>query len=188
MPDELWRIGRRGRYARRFQCSRIMRRTRRRHEASRRVVVGAHQPGDRHQPVLVGDPRRARTPGYLTLDEGEYLAPAVIDSQEPWRAVEADALKVLQQRVHQRRVLSRRPSHGVPHPDDALGHVPAGQRHLKLTAIVSPHNPSARPFAAHYSIGVEFSCTIRTKKLHIMPDAVRFQPRFRPTGHDTPVE
>lgn len=143
VPDQLWRSARSW-----WQPSRLGRgrqKVVRQTEPGRCVVVCPNETSDRHQPILVCYPLRARPTGDLTLDEGQHLPTGGVDPQEPWRAVEPDALQMSQQLANQPRVVAVGPADGRAPSYEVLGDVAAFQSDLRFVWIVDPflhgHHP-----------------------------------------------
>ena len=77
------------------------------------VVVAAQQLGDAGECVVGQRPGRVRLDRRLSGDVAQHLAPALVDPEEAGRAVEADPLEVLEQRVLRRARGVPRAAHGV---------------------------------------------------------------------------
>ena len=107
-------------------------------EAGDGIVVPADQPCDGDHPVLVRDPRWTWAAGDLAVDVREHLAAGGVDTEEAWSSVESDRLQVGQYVPDELPSLAARAPYGVADPDQAFGHVAAGEWNLVLVVHSSP--------------------------------------------------
>jgi hypothetical protein len=103
---------------------------RRRREPGDGVVEVADQAGGAAEVAVIAQQVELAGPGGRAGDEGQDLAPALVDAQWAGRAIETSLVEVGEQGVHGRCPGASRAAHGVTNPDDSAAHVAAAQRRL----------------------------------------------------------
>ncbi len=67
-------------------------------------------------------------PGHRARDEGENLAPLVVEAERARCTMKSDSTEVIEQGVYGRRPGTGRAAHGVSDANDPAAHVAAFQR------------------------------------------------------------